>query len=102
LLQALNILVVEDYLPLQSSLLETLQKDGHHATGVDSAEAFDEEAQDHNLDLAIIDVTLPGEDGFSLAKRLSTVQPSLGIILLTARTAWRTKLPAMNAVPICT
>jgi DNA-binding response OmpR family regulator len=86
LLQALNILVVEDYLPLQSSLLETLQKDGHHATGVDSAEAFDEEAQDHNLDLAIMDVTLPGEDGFSLAKRLSTVQPSLGIILLTART----------------
>lgn len=86
MLQALNILVVEDYLPLQSSLLETLQKQGHHATGVDSAEAFDEEAQDHNLDLAIIDVNLPGEDGFSLAKRISTVQPSLGIIMLTART----------------
>jgi DNA-binding response OmpR family regulator len=84
--QALNILVVEDYLPLQTSLIEVLRKFGHHAQGIESAETFDEEAQDHNVDLAIIDVNLPGEDGFSLARRLHTVQPSLGIIILTAKT----------------
>jgi DNA-binding response OmpR family regulator len=84
--QALNILVVEDYLPLQTSLTEVLRKFGHHAQGIESAEAFDEEAQDHNVDLAIIDVNLPGEDGFSLARRLHAVQPSLGIIILSAKT----------------
>jgi DNA-binding response OmpR family regulator len=84
--QALNILVVEDYLPLQTSLIEVLRKFGHHVQGIESAETFDEEAQDHNVDLAIIDVNLPGEDGFSLARRLHTVQPSLGIIILTAKT----------------
>lgn len=82
----MNILVVEDYLPLQTSLIEVLRKFGHHAQGIESAEAFDEEAQDHNVDLAIIDVNLPGEDGFSLAQRLHAVQPSLGIIILTAKT----------------
>ena len=82
----MNILVVEDYLPLQTSLIEVLRKFGHHAQGIESAEAFDEEAQDHNVDLAIIDVNLPGENGFSLARRLHAVQPSLGIIILTAKT----------------
>jgi DNA-binding response OmpR family regulator len=81
----MNILVVDDYLPLQTSLVEALQKEGHHVTGIDSAEAFDDEAQDHNLDLVILDVSLPGEDGFSLAKRIHTVQPTIGIIMLTAR-----------------
>ena len=84
--QALTILVVEDYLPFQTSLIEVLRKFGHHAQGIDSAEAFDEEAQDHDLDLVIIDINLPGEDGFSLARRLHAVQPSLGIIILTAKT----------------
>lgn len=84
--QALNILVVEDYLPLQTSLIEVLRKFGHQALGIESAEAFDEEAQDHKVDLVIIDVNLPGEDGFSLARRLHAVQPSLGIIILSAKT----------------
>jgi len=84
--QALNILVVEDYLPLQTSLIEVLRKFGHHVQGIESAETFDEEAQDHKMDLVIIDVNLPGEDGFSLARRLHAVQPSLGIIILTAKT----------------
>jgi DNA-binding response OmpR family regulator len=78
-------MVVEDYQPLQLSLVEALQKFGHHALGFESAESFDEEAKDRNLDLIIIDVTLPGEDGFSMARRLRKVQPSLGIIILTAK-----------------
>jgi len=81
----LNVIVVEDYQPLRSSLVEVLQKFGHHALGVDCAETFDEEAKDSNLDLVVIDVTLPGEDGFSLAQRLRKVQPALGIIILTAK-----------------
>lgn len=78
-------MVVEDYHPLQNTLVEALQKFGHHALGVDCAETFDEEAKDRNLDLIIIDVSLPGEDGFSLARRLRLVQPDLGIIILTAK-----------------
>ena len=81
----LNIIVVEDYQPLRSSLIEMVQKFGHHALGFESAESFDDEAKDRNLDLIVIDVTLPGEDGFSLARRLRLVQPALGIIILTAK-----------------
>ena len=78
-------MVVEDYQPLRSSLIEVVQKFGHHALGFESAESFDDEAKDRNLDLIVIDVTLPGEDGFSLARRLRKVQPALGIIILTAK-----------------
>ena len=98
LYQVMNILVVDDYLPLQTSLVEALQKEGHHVTGIDSAEAFDDEAQDHNLDLVILDVSLPGEDGFSLAKRIHTVQPTIGIIMLTARSDAADKIKGYECV----
>ena len=50
-------MVVEDYQPLRSSLIEVVQKFGHHALGFESAESFDDEAKDRNLDLIVIDVT---------------------------------------------
>lgn len=92
MLEALNIVVVESYLPWQTHVIQALRQQGHHVSGVDSAEAFDEEAQDHDLHMVILDVNLPGEDGFSLAKRIHTVQPALGIIMLTARSETADKI----------
>ena len=97
MLQSLNILVVEDDLSFQASLVDVLCKSGHLATGIDSAEAFDEEAQDHNIDLVIVDVNLPGEDGFSLVRRLRGVQASLGIIILSAQTDAADKVTGYEA-----
>lgn len=83
---ALSILVVEDNENLRDTICETLTGLGHHVQGIDCAEALPEQRHFTQLDLVILDLNLPGEDGLSLATRLRTCNPDLGIIMLTART----------------
>lgn len=82
---ALNILIVEDNENLRESICDALHSLGHHICDVDCAEAVPEQSNCVNLDLAILDLNLPGEDGLSLATRLRTTHPDIGIIMLTAR-----------------
>jgi DNA-binding response OmpR family regulator len=81
----LNLLIVEDNDDLRDSLADALGTRGHHVVAVDCAEAVPEQAELTCLDLAIVDLNLPGEDGLALAQRLREAQPGLGIIMLTAR-----------------
>lgn len=81
----LNLLIVEDNDDLRDSLADALGTRGHHVVAVDCAEAVPEQAELTRLDLAIVDLNLPGEDGLALAQRLREAQPGLGIIMLTAR-----------------
>lgn len=81
----LNILIVEDNETLRESLVDALGSVGHHACGVDCAEAVPETSDLGQIDIAILDLNLPGEDGLSLAGRLRVTHPDLGIIMLTAR-----------------
>ncbi|MFA6015302.1 MAG: response regulator transcription factor [Gallionellaceae bacterium] len=87
----LNIVLVEDHDALRKVTVEALRLAGHLVTGVDSAEALNDISTEH-INLIVIDLNLPGEDGISLAKRLRASQPELGIIMLTARAAVTDKL----------
>ena len=81
---SLTIFIVEDNDDLRETLCDALATQGHQVRGVDCAEAVPEQAGGP-IDLMIIDLNLPGEDGISLASRLRQAQPELGIIMLTAR-----------------
>lgn len=81
----LNIIVVEDHDALRKITVDALHGMGHEVIGVDCAEAIDDEVATFPADLMIIDLNLPGEDGISLARRIRTAQPNIGIIMLTAR-----------------
>ena len=81
----LNIIVVEDNDDLRDATVEALQTMGHEVKGLDCAEAVDEEIGNFSIDIMVLDLNLPGEDGLSLALRLRKVNPDLGIIMLTAR-----------------
>lgn len=81
----LNIIVVEDHDELRAITVETLQALGHQVVGIDCAEAMPEIVQTRHVDLMLIDLNLPGEDGLSLARRVRQSQPGIGIIMLTAR-----------------
>lgn len=81
----LNLLIVEDNDDLRDSLADALGTRGHHVVALDCAEAVPEQAELTRLDLAIVDLNLPGEDGLALAQRLREAQPGLGVIMLTAR-----------------
>jgi DNA-binding response OmpR family regulator len=80
----LNIVVVEDHHSLREITVAALRSKGHHVVGLDCAEALPE-LNDMLIDLMVIDLNLPGEDGISLAKRIRHTQPDIGIIMLTAR-----------------
>lgn len=79
----LNILVVEDNHELRDTLVQVLRDEGHQVTGVVCAE----DVADHpgSVDMMLIDLNLPGEDGLSLARRVRQVQPGMGLIMVTAR-----------------
>lgn len=79
----LKILVVEDNDDLREVTVDVLRSEGYQVTGVDCAEAVPEQLG--SLDLLVIDLNLPGEDGLVLAKRIRAAQPGIGIIMTTAR-----------------
>lgn len=79
----LSILVVEDNDDLRETTLQVLRDEGHHATGVGSAEDLPELTG--RFDLMLVDLNLPGEDGLALAARVRRTQPHIGIIMVTAR-----------------
>lgn len=81
----LNIAVIEDNDELRETMLEALSGMGHRAIGLDSAEALVDQAAGSALDLLLVDINLPGEDGLSLTRRLRAVQPDAGIIIVTGR-----------------
>jgi len=80
----LKIIVLEDHDALREMTVEALCGQGHHAIGVDSAEALPD-WRGMPPDVMVIDLNLPGEDGLSLAQRVRVAQPGIGIIMLTAR-----------------
>lgn len=81
----LSIVVVEDHDEYREALVEFLEREGHRVMGFESAEHLMQGALPESVDLFMIDLNLPGEDGLVLAKRLRESMPSVGIIMLTAR-----------------
>jgi len=81
----LSIAVVEDHKALNEVFVDYLTSCGHQVFSCYSAEDLDERFARHRLDLLILDVNLPGEDGFSIASRYRNAYPSIGIIMLTVK-----------------
>ena len=93
----LNIVVVEDHDALRDVTVEALIQRGHNVRGVDCAEAVPEEPGATPIDLMVIDLNLPGEDGISLAARIRAAQPDIGIIMVTARIQVRDRMAGYDS-----
>ncbi len=80
-----HVLLVEDDPTLGLLLHDVLRLDGFKATlvrdGMEALPTF----HAGQFDLALLDVMLPGRDGFELTQDLRTMAPQLPIVLLTAR-----------------
>lgn len=79
-------MVVEDYDALRETVCSVLRQDGHEVCGVETAEDVDDTPIGFVPDLYIVDLNLPGEDGFSLAARIRRSAPNVGIVIFSART----------------
>ncbi|MBE0593467.1 MAG: response regulator [Gemmatimonadales bacterium] len=79
-----RILVVDDDEGLRELLVRYLSDNGYDASGASDGVAMKRHLGAHPVDLLLLDVMLPGEDGLSLARTLSA-QGSPPIIMLSAR-----------------
>lgn len=78
-----HILVVDDARDIREPLARYLTKNGYRVSQADSASAARTCIRDNAVDLLVLDIMMPGEDGLSLCRHLRETS-SLPIILLTA------------------
>ena len=78
-----HIVVVDDEPDIRETLEEYLQLQGFRVTCADGGEALRRIVEAEPCDLVILDISMPGEDGLSLARFLRATT-TVGIIMLTA------------------
>jgi len=80
----LRVLIVDDESPLRALVRPYLEADGYDVVEADSGPTALAVIESDNIDLAIVDVMLPGFDGIELVKKVRESH-DFPIILLTAR-----------------
>jgi len=82
-----NILVVEDEAHLAEGLRFNLEAEGYQVNVVDTGEAALElfEGRKHDYDVVVLDVMLPGKDGFTVISELRQAGQFVPTLMLTAR-----------------
>lgn len=78
------VLLVEDDREISSMLSDLLRKENFVVYTAAEATQMDDVLDKHCIDVAILDINLPGEDGLSICKRLSS-STDISILILTAR-----------------
>jgi two-component system, OmpR family, response regulator len=79
-----NILVVEDDRETRTLIAKYLRNNACNVTAVSDGREMSRAMADHRVDLIILDVMLPGEDGLSLCRKVRA-KAQTPIIMLTAR-----------------
>jgi two-component system OmpR family response regulator len=79
-----HLLVVDDERSIREPLAAYLRKNGFRVTQAEDAAAARARLAAYGIDLVILDIMMPGEDGLSLCRHLRAAG-DLPIILLTAR-----------------
>ena len=83
----MRLLIVEDDALLADGLARTLRRSGHTADCVTSAEHAALALEHDAFDVMLLDLGLPGSDGFELLARLRRRGNTLPVIVITARDA---------------
>lgn len=81
----MRLLVIDDDVELCSLLSEFLQREGFQVECENEGRRGFERALEGGWDLLILDVMLPGMDGFEILKRLRAQQWRVPVLMLTAR-----------------
>lgn len=88
----LSIVLVEDNDDLRELTADALRGEGHRVVALSCAEELEDQARGAAADVFLIDLNLPGEDGFSLSRRIRQAHPLVGIIIISARSDLQDKV----------
>lgn len=91
-----KILIVEDEEAIRSFEAINLRRAGYEiveaGSGEEALQIYDAES---DFDIALLDISMPGMDGFTLCKELRARSQKLGVIMLTARTQEMDKISGL-------
>ena len=82
---ASKVLIVEDEDSIRKFVKINLERSDFHVIEAETGEKGVDIARKEDIDIVVLDVMLPGIDGFEVCKTLREEYPDLGIIMLTAK-----------------
>ena len=96
-MENLSILLVEDHRQLAQTVLEYLEQQGATVDYAGNTRLARELVQEHHYDLMLLDVMLPGEDGYSFCRYLrKDLALDMPVIFMTARDQLEDKLQGFD------
>lgn len=82
---AYTILIAEDDDSIRHALTDVLTASGYEVLALEEGLAAIHAVRERNFDLALLDVAMPGADGFQVLQVMSEERPGTPVIMLTAR-----------------
>jgi len=92
----MNILIIEDEYSLADAVAETLKNEKFNVCIKTNGEEGEDEALTGNYDLILLDVMLPGKNGFEILRYLKQEKIKTPIIMLTAKSEIDDKLNGLE------
>ena len=92
----MRILVVEDEVSLSNALKKILESQGYFVDAVYDGMAAVDYAAEVSYSLIILDVMIPGFDGFEVVRRIRRSNINTPVLMLTARTSTNDKVAGLN------
>ncbi|MBF0424854.1 MAG: two-component system response regulator OmpR [Magnetococcales bacterium] len=80
-----SLLIIDDDPRMQKLLKRYLSEQGFQVWTAESTHAADKVLEKHRVDLLVLDLMLPGEDGLSYCRRLRGRENPVPIVMLTAK-----------------
>ena len=93
----MEILLVEDEPQLARQVARSLDRADHSVTLAGDGPTAVEKVSQQHFDIAVLDVNLPGFDGFEVLKRIRTAGLPLRVIMLTARSEVGDRVAGLKA-----
>jgi DNA-binding response OmpR family regulator len=92
----IRLAIVEDEPDILDEITFVLRHEGFLVSPCASATVLDQHLVSRSFDVVLLDIGLPGEDGFAIARRLRRSHPQTGIVFLTARTQVADRIHGME------
>lgn len=93
----MRILLVEDNAQLATQVVRALGREDHEVTHVADGPSAVESATSEAYDLIVLDVNLPGFDGFEVLKRIRATGLPRRVLMLTARSEIGDRVAGLRA-----
>lgn len=91
-----KILVVDDEIFVRDLLQEFLSKQGYDVALAESGEAAAKYAESNSIDVALVDLKMPGIDGLETLNRLQDIHPNVPVIIMTGYPTIETSIKALR------